>query len=118
MLLVLLSFEILVSTDSVSTTSPESSLNEPFRKYGKVLEKLNQRNRDEELRKKRFGSLIDWSIVESIDDEDNFEVPKLKPNAKDGRQTISEPWTVVKEMQHLRNEPILVSRTRVHIVRV
>ena len=101
-----------------TTSSPDLSFNESFRKYGKLLKKLNQRDQQEEYRKKQYGSLVDWSIVESIEDEQNFEIPKLKPNARDERQTISEPWSVVKEMQHLRTEPLFVSTTRINLVHI
>ncbi len=91
---------------------------ESFRKHGKILEKLNQRNQQEELRRKQLGSLVDWSIVENIEEEDNFEVPKLKPNARDERQTINAPWSVVKDMQHIRNQPILITTTRYQMLKV
>ncbi|CAF2954013.1 unnamed protein product [Rotaria sp. Silwood2] len=100
------------------TISPDLSFDSSFRKHGKILEKLNQRDQQEELRKKHLGSLVDWSIVESIDEEENLELPKLKPNARDERQTITEPWSVVKDMEHLRTQPILITTTRIPIVRI
>ncbi|CAF1154373.1 unnamed protein product [Rotaria sordida] len=100
------------------TISPDLSFDASFRKHGKILEKLNQRNQQEELRKKHLGSLVDWSIVENIDDEENLELPKLKPNARDERQTISEPWSIVKDMEHLRTEPMLITTTRIQMLKV
>ncbi|CAF1245647.1 unnamed protein product [Rotaria sp. Silwood1] len=100
------------------TPSPDLSMDASFRKHGKMLEKLNQRYQQEELRKKQLGSLVDWSIVESIDEEENLELPKLKPNARDERQTICEPWSVVKDMEHLRTQPIFITTTRIPMVKV
>jgi hypothetical protein len=65
-----------------------------------------------------MGSIVDWSIVESIDEEENLELPKLKPNARDERQTVTEPWSMVKDMQHLRNQPLLITTTRYHMLNV
>lgn len=107
-----------MTTTPTVTSSPDFSYDESFRKHGKILEKLNQRNQQEELRKKKFGALIDWSIVEDVGNEESFEVPKLKPNARDERQTISEPWTVVKDMEHLRTQPILLTTTRIQMIKV
>lgn len=106
-----------VPTTSKVTISPDLSFDESFRKHGKILEKLNQRNQQQEVKRKQMGSVVDWSIVENIE-EDNLELPKLKPNARDERQTVSEPWSMVKEMQHLRNEPILITTTRIQMVKV
>ncbi|CAF1104101.1 unnamed protein product [Adineta ricciae] len=47
-------------------------------------------------------------IVENMEGKDNFERPKLKLNIRDERQTISAPWSMVKQMELLRNEPILI----------
>jgi hypothetical protein len=93
------------------TIFSEFSTDESFRKHGKILEKLNQRQQQEELKRKQLGSIVDWSIVESIDEEDDFKLPKLKPNARDERQTISEPWSMVKNIQQLRTQPILITTT-------
>jgi hypothetical protein len=92
------------------------SADDSFRKHGKILQKLNRQYQKEELRRKQLGAVVDWSIVEDIK-EDNFEVPKLKPNARDERQTISAPWLVVKDMQQLRNQPILITTTRYHMLK-
>jgi hypothetical protein len=101
----------------VITISNDFSANESFRKHGKILEKLNQRDQQEEFRRKQWGSLVDWSILEDME-EDQPELPKLKPNARDERQTISEPWSIVKDMQQLRNQPILVTTTRYHMIKI
>ncbi len=93
-------------------------MDESFRKHGKILQKLNHQAQQEELRRKQLGSLVDWSIIEDIEEENNLELPKLKPNARDERQTISEPWVIVKDMQQLRNQPILVTTTRYHMLKV
>jgi hypothetical protein len=65
-----------------------------------------------------MGSLVDWSIIESIDEEENFQLPKLKSNARDERQTISEPWSIVRDMQQLRTQPLLITTTRYHMLNV
>ncbi len=93
-------------------------MDESFRKHGKILQKLNHQAQQEELRRKQLGSLVDWSIIEDIEEENNLELPKLKPNARDERQTISEPWVIVKDMQQLRNQPILVTTTRYQMLKV
>lgn len=100
------------------TISPDFTVDESFRKHGKILEKLNQRQQQEELRRKQLGSVVDWSIMENVDEENNMESPKLKPNARDERQTISEPWSIVKDMQQLRNQPILITTTRYQMLKV
>ncbi len=100
------------------TISPDLLANQSFRKHGKILAKLNRQQREEELRRKQMGSIVDWSIVESIDEEENLELPKLKPNARDERQTVTEPWSMVKDMQHLRNQPLLITTTRYHMLNV
>ncbi|CAF3080573.1 unnamed protein product [Rotaria socialis] len=107
-----------VAITPIVTTSPDFSFDESFRKHGKILEKLNQRNQQEGIRKKHLGTSIDWSLVEDVGDEDNLELPKLKPNARDERQTISEPWAVVKAMEHLRTQPILITTTRIQMLKV
>lgn len=100
------------------TISTDFSADELFRKHGKMLQKLNARERQEELRRKQMGAIVNWSIVESVDEEENMETPKLKSNARDERQTISEPWTMVKDMQQLRNQPLLITTTRYQILKV
>jgi hypothetical protein len=100
------------------TTTPDLSFDNSFRKHGKILEKLDQRRQQEELKRKQLGSSLEWAIVESIDEHDNLEIPKLKPNGRDERQSISEPWSVVKDMQRLRTEPILVTTTSIQMLKV
>ena len=100
------------------TISSEYSTDDLFRKHGHILQKLNHREQREEMRRKKMGSIVDWSIVESVEEEDTFELPKLKPNARDERQTVSEPWTVVKDMQQLRNQPVLITTTRYQMLKV
>jgi hypothetical protein len=102
----------------VVTTSPDFSVDNSFRKHGKVLEKLNRRSQQEELKRKQAGSIVDWAILEDIEEDDSFQLPKLKPNARDERQTVSEPWSVVKDMQQLRNQPILITTTRFQMLKV
>jgi hypothetical protein len=102
----------------VVTTSPDFSVDNSFRKHGKVLEKLNRRSQQEELKRKQAGSVVDWIILEDIEEDDSFQLPKLKPNARDERQTVSEPWSVVKDMQQLRNQPILITTTRFQMLKV
>ncbi len=92
-------------TKNATMTSLDLSFDKSFRKYRKILEKLN---RQEEL-----CSLVDYSILENTEEKGKFELPKLKINARDERQTISEPWSVVKDMEHLRNQPILVTTTHI-----
>lgn len=89
----------------------DSNTNEIFRKHGKILEKLHQH--DEEKKKSPY----DWSIVENLD-ENADELPKLKVDGRDQRQSVTNPWVMVKEMQHLRNEPILIKSTQFQIIRV
>jgi hypothetical protein len=99
-----------------SVTLPNILCDDAFRKHAKILEKLNQRNRQDELKKKQMGSSMDCIIVESIEEENNIHLPKLKPNARDDRNAVVDPWTAVKEMQQLRNEPILVKTTRIRMI--
>lgn len=100
------------------TIASELSTDELFRKHGHILQKLNRRQQQEEINRKKMGSIVDWSIVESVDEEENLELPRLKPNARDERQTVSEPWSVVREMQQLRNEPLPIITTRYQMVKV
>lgn len=102
----------------IVTISSEFSADESFRKHGKILEKLNQKQIQDEIKRKQFGSVVDWSIIEDVDEENNLELPKLKPNARDERQTISEPWLMVKDMQQLRNQPVLITTTRYQMLKV
>lgn len=81
------------------------SCDESFRKHGKILEKLN---RKEEFIKKHMNSMINYTIVENIDEENNINLPKLKLNARDDRRTITDPWTSVKNIELLRNQPIFI----------
>ena len=91
---------------------PNTSCDASFCKYAKALEKLNQRNRSDESKRKQMDSSLNFTIVENHAEEKNINLPKLKSNARDDRKTIIDPWTSVKEMQQLRNEPILVTTTR------
>ncbi len=94
---------------------PTITLDNSFRKHAKMLEKLTHKNRKDELIRKQMG--YNFTIVENLDEEDNINLPKLKPNARDDRRTITDPWTSVKEMQRLRNEPILVKTTRIRMLK-
>jgi hypothetical protein len=107
----------LIATPVV-TISPDLSIDDTFRKHGKVLEKLNQRSLQDEIKRKQAGSIVDWTIMEDVEEQESFELPKLKPNARDERQTVSEPWSVVKDMQQLRNQPILITTTRFQMLKV
>ena len=98
------------------TPTPNFSCDEPFRKHAKVLEKLNQRYQQEEIRKKQMGSEVSYTIVESIDEEEDIKLPKLKINARDGRRVITDPWASVKEIEQLRNQPIFVKTTQFKIL--
>lgn len=91
--------------------SKELTSNEIFRKHGKILEKLHQKE-EERVRQSNF-----CPIVENVD-EDSFLAPKLKVDAKDERQSVTTPWVVVKQMQHLRTQPILITSTRLQMIGV
>jgi hypothetical protein len=86
------------------------SCDESFRKHAKILEKLNK-----EFKKKQMGSVANFTIVESLDEEENINLPKLKSNARDDRKAIIDPWTSVKEIEQLRNQPIFIRTTRLKI---
>lgn len=94
---------------------PNTSCDELFSKHAKVLEKLNQRNRLEQLKRKQMGSSLNFTIVENFDGQENINLPKLKLNARDDRRAVTDPWTSVNEMQRLRHEPIPVKITRLKI---
>ncbi|UJR07782.1 hypothetical protein I4U23_012064 [Adineta vaga] len=71
------------------------------------------------IEKRRSKSALPRAlIVENLEKKENFERPKLKLNVRDERQTISEPWSMVKQMEHVRNEPILISITSTRILRI
>ncbi|CAF1315124.1 unnamed protein product [Adineta ricciae] len=93
--------------------SSHASYDKGFLKHAKLLQKLNERNQVEELKRKQLGSSIDFTIVEDGADAKDLKLPKLKPNARDDRRTITDPWTCVNEMQRLRNEPIPVRWRRI-----
>ncbi|CAF0784245.1 unnamed protein product [Didymodactylos carnosus] len=71
---------------------------EAFSKYTKIFSKRSEQEKIKE-----------WSIVENDDSDHQTFLPKLKSDAKDGRQSIAEPWLVVKDMQLLRVDPIDIS---------
>jgi hypothetical protein len=96
------------SHSSIRPIFPNASYNKLFSEHARVLGKLNQRNRSEEFKGKQMNSSLNFTIVESVDEKQNINLPKLKPNARDDRKAIIDPWTSAKEMQQLRNEPILV----------
>lgn len=104
------------STFSRSFTPTAAVANLPcdqlFRKHAKILEKLNQKNRNEEIKRKQ---LLNFTIVENLDEEENIKLPKLKTHARDDRKAITDPWTAVKEIEQLRNQPIFVKTTRLKI---
>ena len=106
----------LTSTSIVFNRQPSISseihVDESFRKHGKVLEKLQKQYEHEEAKRKRIGSLLDFSLVESFDEQNNAELPKLKTNRKDERRAVSEPWLVVKEMEQLRSLPVPIRKTQ------
>jgi hypothetical protein len=78
---------------------------ESFRKHAKILQKLNR----------QVDSLVNFTIVENIDENNNINLPKLKLNARDDRRTITDPWTSVKQIEQLRNQPILIKTTRINL---
>ena len=85
---------------------PNIFYDESFRKHAKILGKLKQHDQEEDLRRKQYGSLLDYSIVESLDEEDDEKLPKLKCYRRDDRNVIVDPWTAVKDIQRLRTQPI------------
>ncbi|CAF1189695.1 unnamed protein product [Adineta steineri] len=88
--------------NSQETTIHSSYINLQYdttNKHKRILEKLKQ---------KHFDSSSTWSIVEN---EDAYDLLKLKIDGRDERQTISEPWSIVKEMEQLRNKPIFITTT-------
>jgi hypothetical protein len=85
---------------------------ESFRKHAKILQKLN---RQEEFKRKQIDSLVNFTIVENIDENNNINLPKLKLNTRDDRRTITDPWTSVKQIEQLRNQPILIKTTRINL---
>ncbi|CAF3492489.1 unnamed protein product [Rotaria sp. Silwood1] len=97
---------------------PNISCDESFRKHAKILEKINKRDQQEELTRKKMGASMSFTIVESIDEEEDIKLPKLKSNARDDRRTITDPWTSVKELQQLRNQPVLVKTTRISVIKI
>jgi hypothetical protein len=105
------------SHTSIRPIFPNASCDKLFINHAKVLEKLNQRNRSEEFKGKKMNSSFNFTILESVDEKQNINLPKLKPNARDDRKTIIDPWTSVNEMQQLRNEPILVKTTRMRMLK-
>ncbi len=98
------------SSNTPAIANVDISCDESFRKHAKILEKLN---RQEEFK----SSLMNYTIVENIDEEDNINLPKLKSNARDDRRTITDPWTSAKEIEQLRNQPILVKITRIKMLK-
>lgn len=82
------------------------SCDETFVKHAKILEKT---------KKKSMGSVINFTIVENIDEEEerNVPIPKLQLNRRDDRRAITDPWTSVREIGLLRNEPISLRRLKI-----
>ncbi|UJR38359.1 hypothetical protein I4U23_031029 [Adineta vaga] len=87
------------SNTLVSPISTHVSYDESFLKHAKLLQKINQTKQKS------------YRILEEESDVKTMKLPKLKVNARDDRRTITDPWTSVKEMQRLRNEPILLRST-------
>ncbi|CAF1236487.1 unnamed protein product [Adineta steineri] len=105
-------FPISRSNTLITSTFPTMSYDESFLKHAKLLQKIQKRHQFEELKRKQMGSNINFTIVENNDDDKGrMNLPKLKVNARDDRRTITDPWTSVKEMQQLRNEPVLIRTT-------
>ena len=96
---------------------PNISYDESFRKHAKVLKKLNRKEREEDSKRKQLGTSINFTILENIEKEENGKLPKLKPNARDDRRTITDPWTSVADIQQLRNELILVKTTSFRMIK-
>lgn len=85
---------------------PNIFYDESFRKHAKILEKLRQNEEDENIQRKQFGSVLNYSIVESLDEVDDEKLPKLKCHRRDDRNAIVDPWTAVKDLQQLRTQSI------------
>lgn len=85
---------------------PKIFYDDSFRKHAKILEKLKQNQHNEDFKRKQFGCLVDYSIVESLDEEIDEKLPKLKCSRRDDRNVVVDPWTSVKELQRLRRQPI------------
>lgn len=99
-------FALSRSITPVTIAARNPSCDDAFTKHARILEKLNRKTREEETKKKQMGSLVQFTIVENLDEEDNINIPKLKVNRRDDRRTITDPWTSMKEIGQLRNEPI------------
>ena len=97
---------------------PNISYDEALRKHAKLLQKLNERDRQNELKRKQMGPSTNFRIMENINEEQMINLPKLKVNARDDRKAVTDPWTSVKEMQQLRNSPVVVQRTRARTFKV
>ncbi|CAF3348328.1 unnamed protein product [Rotaria socialis] len=107
-----------IETPSASMFLPDISFDDSFRKHAKILEKLNKRDQQPISKRKQIGSSIYYTIIEDIEKKENINLPKLKLDARDDRRAITDPWTSVKEIQQLRNMPILVKKTSVNIIKI
>ncbi|CAF1277786.1 unnamed protein product [Rotaria magnacalcarata] len=107
-----------IETPSTSVFLPGISFDNSFRKHAKILEKLNKQNQQAISKRKHTGSLMNYTIIEDIEAKENINLPKLKPDARDDRRAITDPWTSVKEIEQLRNMPILVKKTSVNIIKI
>ena len=85
----------------------------PFIKHARILEKISERDQREEWRRTHLGLPAGVHIIETIDEQDEINLPKLKPTARDDRNATVNPWTSVKYMQQLRDECLPV-RPRFH----
>lgn len=85
----------------------------PFIKHARILGKISERDQREERRRTQLGLPVGVRIIETIDEQDEINLPKLKPTARDNRNAVVDPWTSVKYMQQLRDE-CLPARPRFH----
>ena len=85
----------------------------PFIKHARILGKISERDQSEQWRRTQLGLPVDAHIIETIDEQDEINLPKLKPTARDDRLATVDPWTSVKYMQQLRDECLPV-RPRFH----
>ena len=97
---------------SVMHGSSNIDCNKTVSKYRRMIEKLNEQEYATELKRKQLGSLVNYSIVESIDEKENINLPKLKPNQRDHRYVVIDPWTSARDLERLRNQPILIKSVR------
>ena len=85
----------------------------PFVKHARILGKISERDQRDEWRRTQLGLSTNVHVIETIDERDEINLPKLKPTARDDRNAIVDPWTAVKYMQQLRDACLPV-KSRFH----